>query len=132
KPFMVASAVQAVIAQRLVRRICSVCKAVYEPAPSVFTSFELDPNDYRDTPFFHGAGCERCNMSGFRGRTALHEILRNNPELRGMIIRNESATKVKKLAVAKYNMRSLRRDGFEKILLGQTTFEEIARITQED
>jgi len=132
KPFMVASAIQAVIAQRLVRRICSVCKEVYAPEPQVMTSFGIDPNKYRDHPFFRGAGCERCNGTGHRGRTAIHEIFKMSPELRQMVIRNESSTKLKKVAVAKYGMRSLRMDGFEKILLGQTTFQEIMRITQED
>jgi type II secretory ATPase GspE/PulE/Tfp pilus assembly ATPase PilB-like protein len=132
KPFMVASAIQAVIAQRLVRRICSVCKTTFTPDPAIFGPFEVDANKYRDTPFFKGDGCERCNNSGYRGRTAIHEIFKMTAELRQMVIRSESASKLKKVAVSKFGMRSLRRDGFEKICLGQTTFEEIGRITQED
>jgi type II secretory ATPase GspE/PulE/Tfp pilus assembly ATPase PilB-like protein len=132
KPFMVASAIQAVIAQRLVRRICSVCKEAYTPDPHVYAAFRADPNKYRDVQAFRGAGCERCHQSGYRGRTAIHEIFKIAPELRQMVIRQESSLKLKKVAVAKYGMRSLRMDGFEKVMLGQTTFEEIMRITQED
>jgi type II secretory ATPase GspE/PulE/Tfp pilus assembly ATPase PilB-like protein len=132
KPFLVASAVQAVVAQRLARRVCSVCKETYYPTENELIDFGLDPKEYVDTPLFKGVGCDRCSDSGYRGRTAIHEIFVNNPELRQLIMRNESSARLKKLAVDKYNMRSLRIDGWEKILLGQTTMEEIVRLTQED
>jgi type II secretory ATPase GspE/PulE/Tfp pilus assembly ATPase PilB-like protein len=131
KPFMVASSLQAVIAQRLVRRVCSQCKTEYKPKPAEIANAGFDPDEYADRSFFHGRGCDRCNKSGYRGRTAIHEIFVNNPEIRQLIMRMESGTKLKKVGV-KYGMRTLRMDGWEKALLGQTTIEEVMRITVDD
>lgn len=131
KPFLVASSIQAVIAQRLVRKICHQCKIQYKPKPEEIAAAGYDPADYVDTMFYKGTGCDRCNQSGYRGRTAIHEIFVNNPELRQMIIRVESSNKLKKVGV-KYGMKTLRMDGWEKVLLGQTTLQEIMRITVED
>lgn len=130
KPFLVASSLQAVIAQRLVRRICPQCKQAYEPGQKDLDLLGYTLEDTHGKPFFAGRGCERCN-GGYRGRTAIHEIMCNDPELRQMIIRVEPASRLKKAAIRK-GMRSLRMDGWEKILLGQTTPEEILRITAED
>ncbi len=128
KPFMVASSVQAVIAQRLLRRICTQCRTPYKPDAAEIESAGYDPVEFSDHTFHKGAGCDRCNMSGYRGRTAIHEIFVNNPSLRQMIIRVEAAVKLKKEA-AKHGMRTLRMDGWEKVLLGHTTTQEILRIT---
>ncbi|MGC8840900.1 MAG: GspE/PulE family protein [Candidatus Sumerlaeaceae bacterium] len=131
KPFLVASSIQAVVAQRLVRKICSHCKIEYKPKPEEIASVGYDPKQYADRPFYKGAGCDRCNNSGYRGRTAIHEIFVNDPELRQMIIRVEPATKIKRVAVKK-GMRTLRMDGWEKVLLGQTTIQEVLRVTVGD
>ena len=131
KPFLVASSLQAVIAQRLVRRICNYCKMAYEPRPEDIDGLGYDFETVRGKPFHKGKGCDRCGKSGYRGRTAIHEIMVNDPELRHMIIRTVPATKIKKLAVTK-GMRTLRMDGWEKVLLGQTTPQEIMRITAAD
>lgn len=131
KPFLVASSIQAVVAQRLVRKICHHCKIEYKPKPEEIASVGYDPKEYADRTFYKGAGCDRCNNSGYRGRTAIHEIFVNDPELRQMIIRVEPATKIKKRAVAK-GMRTLRMDGWEKVLLGQTTIQEVLRVTVAD
>ena len=131
KPFMVASSLQAVIAQRLVRRVCSQCKAEYKPKPQEIANAGFDPDEYADRTFYKGRGCDRCNQSGYRGRTAIHEIFINNPEIRQLIMRMESGTKLKKVGI-KYGMRTLRMDGWEKAMLGQTTIEEVMRITVDD
>lgn len=131
KPFMVASSLQAVIAQRLLRRICGQCKAEYKPKPQEIANAGFDPDEYGDRMFYKGRGCDRCNNSGYRGRTAIHEIFINNPEIRQLIMRMESGTKLKKVGV-KYGMRTLRMDGWEKALLGQTTIDEVLRITVDD
>jgi type II secretory ATPase GspE/PulE/Tfp pilus assembly ATPase PilB-like protein len=131
KPFMVASALQAVIAQRLVRRICGACKQEVPADRDEIEAMGFDWNEWCDTTFFKGQGCERCGQSGYRGRTAIHEIFTMNPPLRQMVIRMESGAKLKKAAL-KYGMRSLRQDGWEKVQLGQTTAPEILRITVED
>jgi len=132
KPFLVASALQAVIAQRLARRVCSVCKETYYADAAELAAFGVDPAKYKDSPLFRGAGCDRCGGSGTRGRTAIHEVFVNNPELRQMIIRSESPSRLKKVAVEKFGMRSLRVDGWEKCLLGQTTMKEIVKLTQSE
>lgn len=131
KPFMVASSLQAVIAQRLVRRTCSQCKTEYKATPQEIANAGFDPVEYADHTFYKGRGCDRCNNSGFRGRTAIHEVFVNNPEIRHMIMRMESGTKLKRVGI-KYGMRTLRMDGMEKALLGQTTMEEILKITVDD
>jgi type II secretory ATPase GspE/PulE/Tfp pilus assembly ATPase PilB-like protein len=131
KPFMVASSLQAVIAQRLVRRICGNCKEAYKPKPAEIANAGFDPDDYADVNFYKGRGCDRCGKSGYRGRTAIHEIFVNNPEIRQLIMRVESASKLKKIGM-KHGMRTLRMDGWEKAQLGQTTIEEVLRITVDD
>jgi len=131
KPFLVASSVHAIIAQRLIRRICPHCKVEYTPHPEEVIEMGYSPEEYRDKPLYKGTGCERCNDSGYRGRTAIHEIFILNSALRSMIIRSIPSSKLKKEAV-KMGMKTLRMDGWEKILLGITTTEEVLRITQEE
>ncbi len=131
KPFLVASSIQAVIAQRLLRRVCSGCKTGTKYPIEALNELGVDPDRYAEHLFMKGTGCERCGESGYKGRTAIHEIFVMDSVLRKMVIRAESTLKVKKEAVAR-GMRSLRQDGWEKVLLGQTTIEEVMRITQMD
>lgn len=129
KPFLVASSLQAAIAQRLVRTICNYCKAPFTPSQEVLTDSGLSSNS--DIIFYKGKGCDRCSGSGYRGRTAIHEIFVLSSQTRQMIIRCEPSIKIKHVAI-KQGMRSLRVDGIEKVELGQTTLEEVLRITQMD
>ncbi len=134
KPFLVASSLQAVIAQRLVRRLCGVCKTPHvhneaELQEVGATDEEIAARNELDTHV--SAGCDRCNNTGYRGRTAIHEIMTLDSRIRRMIIRGESAFRIKKAAV-RAGMRSLRMDGWEKVKLGQTSLGEIMRITQND
>jgi type IV pilus assembly protein PilB len=131
KPFLVASSIQAVIAQRLLRRICSNCKHEIPIPPEAIREMDEDPQKYANVKVFKGMGCERCGNKGYRGRTAIHEIFTMNPELRKMVIRAESNIKIKKVAIAS-GMRTLRQDGWEKVLLGTTTIEEVLKSTQMD
>ncbi|NQU42858.1 Flp pilus assembly complex ATPase component TadA [bacterium] len=131
KPFLVASSIQAVIAQRLIRRICGNCKHEITPKPEALREMGVDPEIYAGRQFFQGVGCDRCNNTGYRGRTAIHEIFVMTPELRKMVIRAESNLKIKRAAIQS-GMRTLRQDGLEKCALGQTTLEEVMRITQMD
>jgi len=131
KPFLISSSVQAVIAQRLVRCICHHCKEAYHPKAEEIRELGYDPEKYRDYEFHRGAGCDRCNFSGYRGRTAIHEIFVPDATAKQMIIRSESASRLKRYAV-QHGMRTLRMDGWEKILLAQTTTTEVMRITQTD
>jgi type IV pilus assembly protein PilB len=131
KPFLVASSIQAVIAQRLIRRICDTCKHEINMPEEVFRDMGVSPEDYADAAFYKGAGCDRCSDSGYRGRTAIHEIFVMDSELRKMVIRAESTLRLKR-AARQRGMRTLRLDGWEKVLLGHTTAEEVMRITQMD
>jgi len=131
KPFLVSSSVQAVIAQRLVRLVCRHCDEGYRAKEEEIRELGYEPEKYRDYEFHRGRGCERCNMSGYRGRTAIHEIFIPDSTAKQMVIRCESSARLKRYAVG-HGMRTLRMDGWEKILLGQTTTTEIIRITQTD
>lgn len=131
KPFLVASGLQAVIAQRLCRRICNSCKEEYTPNPEEIREFGIDLKEFGDRKLFRGKGCDKCGGTGFRGRTAIHEIMVLNNTLRQLIIQKEAAMRVKKQAV-KMGMRTLRMDGWEKVLLGMTTSVEVLKATQED
>jgi len=131
KPFLVSSSIQAVIAQRLVRLICRHCTQPYRPKEEEVRELGYDPEKYRDYEFHRGAGCERCNFSGYHGRTAIHEIFIPDSTAKQMIIRCESSARLKRYGVSR-GMRTLRMDGWEKVLLGQTTTTEVMRITQTD
>jgi type IV pilus assembly protein PilB len=99
--------------------------------PEVLAEAGVDPNEFVGHAFSRGAGCDRCNDTGYRGRTAIHEIFEMDRELRKMVIRVESNIRIKQRAVER-GMRTLRQDGWEKVLLGLTTLEEVMRITALD
>jgi len=131
KPFLVASALNAAIGQRLIRRICSSCKTPYTYKPQEIAAVGVDPKEFLDHEFAIGRGCARCSNSGYRGRTAIHEIFVMDSELRQMVIRRESGNRIKAVAV-RHGMRPLRMDGWQKCLRGDTTIEEIMRVTALD
>ena len=131
KPYLVASSLQAAIAQRLVRRICSSCKGSVELPEQALRESGYDPDDYQDREFFAGQGCERCNQTGYRGRTAIHEIMVMNADIRRRVLRSEPGSRIKRAAI-KSGMRTLRDSGVEKACMGITTLEEVLRITQQD
>ena len=124
EPFMVASTLSAVLAQRLVRVICPHCKEEYRPERE-YAGVELPPVLYR------GKGCDRCFNLGSIGRIGIYELLLIDAELCSMIIRQTPAGVIKEYAVSK-GMRTLRDDGLAKAAAGLTTIEEVLRVTQED
>jgi general secretion pathway protein E/type IV pilus assembly protein PilB len=128
EPFLVASTVEGLMAQRLVRQICKKCK---EPAKP--TDAELaDPSFPEDlTEVWRGKGCEECRGTGYRGRNGLFELVVVDDEIREMILRRESSNHIKKLCVDK-GMRTLREDGWLRVREGVTTPEEVIRITKAD
>jgi type II secretory ATPase GspE/PulE/Tfp pilus assembly ATPase PilB-like protein len=131
KPFLVASSLQAVVAQRLIRRICSSCKEPFKPDTEILHLLNLPKEDWDKTVLYRGRGCEKCNYSGYKGRTAIHEIMVLNEKIRQLILNRTSSNIIKKEA-QKYGMRTLREDGMKKVLLGQTTAQEVMRITMTD
>lgn len=131
KPFLVSSAIQAVIAQRLVRTICKECKEPYEPDTAVIEDLGFDPEEYKDNTFMRGKGCETCNYTGYKGRTAIHEIMENSDEIRDLVMNNASTDEIRRKA-REQGMRTLREDGWQKVIRGDTTMVEVARITAAD
>ncbi len=131
KPFLVASALQAIMAQRLVRVICKDCKEAYVPDPVVLEEFVPDPAEFAHARFYRGRGCDSCNYTGYRGRTAIHEIMVMTEEIRNMVLQKSSAERIRELA-REQGMHTLREDGFLKAQRGDTTLLEVGRITAQD
>jgi type IV pilus assembly protein PilB len=129
EPFLLCATLEAVIAQRLVRTICTNCKANYEPTPDALASLNLTPDDLEGKNFCYGKGCQRCNNTGYRGRIALFEIMMLSDTLRELIMKNESATVLRQVA-RQEGMRTLRESGLLHIFDGITTIEEVVRETQ--
>ena len=125
--FNVASAVNLVAAQRLVRRICADCKAPATYLPEQLASLGMDLDH---TKFMKGTGCEACGGTGYRGRAGLYEVMLMSPELRRMILRGASVAELRAQAVSE-GMLTLRMDGIMKVLRGVTTLEEVVKETAE-
>jgi general secretion pathway protein E len=133
EPFLVTSSLTIVLAQRLVRTICSHCKVSYEPSEvekSYFhtSSFIPHPSSFS---LYRGKGCDRCKGKGYFGRTGIFELLVIDNEIRPMITEKIDSQSIKNHAVSR-GMKTLRQDGIEKVVEGITTLEEVLRVTQKD
>ncbi|MEO0072248.1 MAG: GspE/PulE family protein [candidate division WOR-3 bacterium] len=122
EPFLVASAVEGAIAQRLVRRICPKCKEPYTPPAKVMMELDLPA----DAKFYKGKGCSYCRYTGYSGRIGIFEVLRNNDEIRELIMSRPTTSALRNLA-RKHGMRTLWEDGIEKAMQGITTIDEVMR-----
>ena len=130
KPFLVASSIQAIMAQRLVRVICKKCKVVDEnPDPYNLQSLGITPEDLEKQPVYKGAGCGQCQHTGYKGRIAIFEMFEMNNEIRELAFAKAPTTELRKAAKAS-GMRTLMQDGIHKIFKGTTTPAEVVRITQ--
>ena len=130
KPFLVASSIQAIMAQRLIRVICNSCKVIDEnPDPYHLQLLRITPEDIEKNPIYKGAGCGKCQGTGFRGRLAIFEMVELNNEIRELAFAKAPTTELRKAARAS-GMRTLMGDGKIKIFKGITTPEEVTRITQ--
>jgi len=130
KPFLVASSIQAIMAQRLVRVICDNCKVIDEnPDPYYLRLLGITPEDIEKHPIHKGAGCSQCQDTGFKGRIAVFELVELNNEIRELAFSKAPTTELRKAAVAS-GMRTLMEDGKNKIFKGTTTPHEIARVSQ--
>jgi type IV pilus assembly protein PilB len=128
EPFLVATSVNLIAAQRLVRRICSNCKEELEIPEQALIDAGYAPEEAKKTKIYHGKGCNTCNKGGYKGRTALYEVMEINDELRELILVGASALELKKKAIEQ-GMITLRRSGLIKVALGMTTMEEVLRET---
>jgi general secretion pathway protein E/type IV pilus assembly protein PilB len=130
KPFLVASGVKAVMAQRLGRRICKNCKREVEPEPEELRLLELDADFFKDTTLLKGAGCGSCS-NGYKGRLGFYEIMMVTEEIIPMIFAGSPSDEIKARA-RELGMRTLRDDGTRKAQAGSTTLEEVIRVTKGD
>jgi type IV pilus assembly protein PilB len=130
EPFLLAATLEAIVAQRLVRRVCTGCKVLYDPSDEVLMELSLKPQDVVGKQFAYGKGCEACHFTGMKGRTAIFEILEISDRLREMIL-DGAATDAIRLAAKEQGMRSLRDAGLLAIFDGVTTVEEVLRETIE-
>ena len=129
EPFLVASSVNLICAQRLVRRICTQCKEDHPHAAARrWSTAGFTPEEAEDGHAEAGTGCERCNSTGYKGRVGLYEVMEITEELRELILVGASALELKRKAVEE-GMITLRRSGLRKVMEGVTTIEEVARET---
>jgi type IV pilus assembly protein PilB len=128
EPFLVATSVHLIVAQRLVRRICTFCKEPLEVPPPALVQAGFSEHESRTLKLFKGRGCERCSNTGYKGRVGLYEVLEVEDEMREMILSGASAFELRQKAVQN-GMMTLRGSGLQKIRDGMTTLDEVVRET---
>jgi general secretion pathway protein E len=134
EPFLVASSLMAVMAQRLVRRVCHQCREAYQPTAEELKEVGLTPPDVAragNPTIYRGKGCEACGGTGYRGRTGIYELLLVDDDIRQLTLKNVDSTSIKRSGVQK-GMLTLLDDGARKVLAGETTLAEVLSVTQED
>jgi len=131
QPFLVSSSVVAILAQRLIRKVCLDCAKKYIPSETELLNAGLTPESVKGKQLYRAVGCPQCMNTGYVGRVGIHEFLSMDEEIRNLVMQNVDATALKRAAMAK-GMLTLREDGVQKALRGLTTLEEVMLITQED
>ncbi|MFO0873721.1 MAG: ATPase, T2SS/T4P/T4SS family [Phycisphaerales bacterium] len=126
--FLLTATIEAIVAQRLVRRICVKCKEQYVPTEEQLMELNLKPADVQNQTFFRGRGCDGCNRSGYRGRMAIFEIMLMDDDIRELVIQ-QASTNVLRAEARRRGMRTLRESGLMAIYEGQTTIDEVVRET---
>jgi len=129
--FLITATVEAILAQRLVRRICTKCREEVEPPLEVLYELGMEKTDIKDQKFYRGKGCDNCNNTGYKGRIGLFELMVMNDDLREMILRNVTTDELRAKAV-EYGMITLRDYGKQFVFQGHTTAEEVVRETVHD
>jgi len=129
EPFLVTSSIVAIIAQRLVRVLCPHCKETYLPDHESLANLGMDKSILAHHTFFRKKGCNMCMQTGFRGRTAIFEILVVDDEIKKLVLKTSDANQINELAL-KQGMITLQQDGILKVLSGITTIEEVLRVTR--
>jgi general secretion pathway protein E len=131
EPFLAASSIGGILAQRLVRKICPICREETIPPPELLLELKKEGLASENMRFYRGGGCEACMNIGYRGRTGLYELLTVDEEVRELLLQKKDAATIRQSAVNR-GMRTLRVDGLRKALVGETSLEEVIRVTQED
>jgi len=131
EPFLVSSAVNAIMAQRLVRKICPHCKEGYVPSDAYLERVGLSPIKFAGRELYRGVGCGECLQTGYKGRIGIYELMSLTPAMKSLILTTSDAGQIKKQALSSQatGMMTLRQDGLKKVLAGLTTLEEVFRVT---
>ena len=128
EPYNFVSCLNCVLAQRLIRMLCPYCKRHYVPSDEELTESGLKIDDQRNRVFYVNVGCDACNHTGYRGRTAIHELLDLSDNIREMIVERRPGSEVRRAAVAE-GLTSLRESALQKVFAGISTLHEINRVT---
>jgi type IV pilus assembly protein PilB len=128
EPFLIASSLEGVLGQRLVRKICTNCKTPYEPSEAVLRQIGLSVHDLGDKNFYYGTGCEQCNHTGYKGRKGVYELLDITEPIRELIAQRAPSVVIRQKAI-ELGMSTLRSDGLRSIFEGETTIEEVLKYT---
>jgi type II secretory ATPase GspE/PulE/Tfp pilus assembly ATPase PilB-like protein len=126
EPYLVADGVACVVAQRLHRLVCEECKSEYKPEPGEFASLQLGADD-RDRPMYRGTGCEKCNQTGYRGRSAIYSILQMTPAVARQVMKKD--VEAIQSAARDSGWTTLREAAIRKMYRGETTAEEVLKFT---
>ncbi len=131
EPFLVSSSVNAIMAQRLIRKICPHCREAYKPSKSFLERAGLSPVKFGDRELYRGTGCMDCLQTGYKGRIGIFELMGLTPAMKSLILTTSDAGQIKKQALSSMatGMTTLRQDGLRKVLAGLTTLEEVFRVT---
>lgn len=128
EPFLIASSLEGVLGQRLVRKICTGCKTPYEPSEAILRQIGLSVHDLGDKNFYYGTGCEQCNHTGYKGRKGIYELLDITEPIRELIAQRAPSVVIRQKAI-ELGMTTLRADGLRSIFEGETTIEEVLKYT---
>lgn len=128
EPFLISAALEGILAQRLIRKICTNCRTPYEPTEAVLAQLGLSPHEIGDKSFYYGKGCEACNHTGYKGRKGIYELLNVTDPVRQLINQRAPTVVIKQKAIEQ-GMVTLRQDGLRCIYDGETTIEEILKYT---
>lgn len=130
EPFLITSTIRAVLAQRLIRKICLECRKEHKPSERELLELGISKEKIKDMKFYKGEGCSECNGSGYKGRTGLYELLVVNDKIRELVVKHESLAAIRN-AAAEGGMKTLRENGLKKVAEGITTIEEVLKETKE-
>lgn len=128
EPFLISASMECVLAQRLIRKICTACRTAYEPSEQILASLGLSIHDIGDKNFYYGKGCEACNQTGYKGRKGIYELLKISDPIREMINDRAPGILIRQKAI-ELGMTTLREDGLRSIYDGLTTIEEVVKYT---
>jgi type IV pilus assembly protein PilB len=128
EPFLISASLECVLAQRLIRKICTSCRTAYEPSEQILASLGLGIHDIGDKNFYYGKGCEACNYTGYKGRKGIYELLKISDPIREMINDRAPGVLIRQKAI-ELGMTTLREDGLRSIYDGLTTIEEVVKYT---